>query len=67
MSPNNIDYLSLFQYSAEMLGCEPGREDLDDAISILADWLNFNSHELTEDDLFTLIKIGAILYREVNK
>ncbi len=57
--------ITLFQQSAELLVLQKSREDLDDAIGLLASWIHLNAHELTEDDFLGLILIGGILYRNV--
>lgn len=55
--------ITLFQQSAELLDLQKSKEDLDDAIGLLASWIHLNAHELTEDDFLGLILIGCILYR----
>ena len=55
--------ITLFQQSAELLDLQKSKEDLDDAIGLLASWIHLNAHELTEDDFLGLIFIGGILYR----
>lgn len=55
--------ITLFQQSAELLDLQKSKEDLDDAIGLLASWIHLNAHELTEDDFLGLILIGGILYR----
>jgi hypothetical protein len=67
MIQGSNDYLSLFQQSSELLSLQKNKENLDDAISIFADWLFSTSYELTEDDLVILIKVGGIIYRELSK
>lgn len=59
--------IKLFQQSAELLNLQKSREDLDDAIGLLASWIQLNAHELTEDDFLGLISIGGILYRQVQR
>jgi phosphate starvation-inducible protein PhoH len=58
---NNI--ITLFQKSADLLNLQKSKEDLDDAISILASWMQLNAHELTEDDFVALTLVGGIIYR----
>jgi hypothetical protein len=57
----------LFQQNSELLDLQKSREDLDDAIGLLASWIHWNAHELTEDDFLSLILIGGIMYRKVQK
>lgn len=57
--------ITLFQQRAEWLAMEKNREDLDDAIGLLASWIHLNAHELSEDDFLGLILIGGLLYRQV--
>lgn len=61
------NFTMLFQQSAELLDLQKSREDLDDAIGLLASWIHLNAHELTEDDFLGLILIGGILYRQVQR
>lgn len=67
MSEEFHNVITLFQQSAELLALQKSREDLDDAIGLLASWIQLNAHELTEDDLLGLVSIGGILYRHVER
>lgn len=67
MSEEVHNVITLFQQSAELLDLQKSKEDLDDAIGLLASWIQLNAHELTEDDFLGLISIGGILYRHVQR
>lgn len=62
---NNI--ISLFEQKANLLNMQNSKEDVDDAIGILANWIHLNAHELTEDDLVILTLVGGVMYRSLNQ
>lgn len=47
-----------------MLNMQGSKGTLDDAISLLAAWIDMNRSNLTEDDLAILGEVGGMLYRE---
>ena len=64
MSGVSHQIIDRFQQSAELLDLQRSKENLDDAISLLAGWMEMSSHSLNEDDLAVLTRIGGILYRD---
>lgn len=56
--------INLFQSKAEVLDATQSREGLDDAIALLAGWIEASQGKLTEDDLAVLSDVGAMLYRD---
>lgn len=64
MSGDSHQIIDCFQQSAELLDLQRSKENLDDAISLLAGWMEMSSHSLSEDDLAVLTRIGGILYRD---
>lgn len=64
MSGDTHQIIDRFQQSAEMLDLQLSKENLDDAISLLAGWMEMSSRSLSEDDLAVLTRIGGILYRD---
>lgn len=56
--------IELFETKAELLETTGSKEGLDEAISLLAGWIDLAKPHLTEDDLTILSDIGAMLYRE---
>lgn len=64
MSDDIHQVIARFEQSAEMLDMQRSKENLDDAISLLAGWMEMSSRSLSEDDLAVLTRIGGILYRD---
>ena len=64
MSSDTHQIIDRFQQSAELLDLQRSKENLDDAISQFAGWMEMSSHALSEDDLAVLTRIGGILYRD---
>lgn len=64
MSGDTHQIIDRFQQSAELLDLQRSKEKLDDAISLLAGWMEMSSRSLSEDDLAVLTRIGGILYRD---
>lgn len=64
MSDDTHQVIARFEQSAEMLEMQRSKENLDDAISLLAGWMDMSSSSLREDDLAVLVRVGGILYRE---
>lgn len=62
MSGDTHQIIDRFQQSAEMLDLQLSKENLDDAISLLAGSMEMSSRSLSEDDLAVLTRIGGILY-----
>lgn len=60
----NHPMIDLFQQRAEMLDMQGSKVTLDDAIGMLAAWMQANEDRLTEDDLAVLGEIGGMLYRD---
>ena len=56
--------IAIFQQRAEMLDMQGSKATLDDAIGMLAAWIDAMGPRLTEDDLAILGEIGGTLYRE---
>jgi len=54
----------IFQQRAEMLDMQGSKATLDDAIGMLAAWIEAMGSRLTEDDLAVLGEIGGMLYRD---
>jgi hypothetical protein len=55
---------AIFQQRAEMLDMQGSKATLEDAIGMLAAWMEANRSNLTEDDLAILGEIGGTLYRD---
>ena len=53
-----------FQAQAEVLDAQGSTESLDEAIAMLASWMELARDHLSEDDQTVLISLGGILYRE---
>ena len=62
MTPHPL--IALFQQLADMLDMQGSKATADDAIGLLAAWIEANRDRLTEDDLAVLGEIGGVLYRD---
>lgn len=56
--------IALFQGCAEATDATGQKPGLDDAITMLAGWMELAESHLTEDDLAVLAEIGGIMYEE---
>ena len=56
--------IALFQGYAETLDTAGRKAGLDDAITLLAGWMELAEGRLSGDDRAVLVEIGGILYRE---
>lgn len=56
--------ISLFKVKAEVMDATGDRANLDDAISLLAGWIDLEQDGLSEDNMTVLSNIGAIMFRE---
>lgn len=56
--------ITLFEQRAELLNVQDSKASTDDALGLLAAWIESNQRILTEDDLVVLSEIGGIFYRD---
>lgn len=56
--------IAVFQQRAQMLDMQGSKATSDDAIGLLAAWIETNESKLTEDDLAVLAEVGGTLYRD---
>ncbi|MGE8357074.1 MAG: hypothetical protein ACN6N0_11860 [Microvirgula sp.] len=60
----NHPVVELFEAQAKLMNFSANPAELDDAIKMLAAWIEVAMGRLTEGDLAALICVGGILYRE---
>lgn len=56
--------IARFQAAARLLDLEGSAAGANDAIGLLAAWMDLAADHLTEDDVAVLISIGGLLYRD---
>ena len=56
--------IALFESQAQALDAAGRKATLDDAIVMLAGWMELAQDQLTEDDVVILAEIGAIMFRD---
>lgn len=56
--------ITVFQQRAEILDMQGSHATVDDAIGMLAAWIDAAQDKLTEDDMVILGEIGGALYRD---
>ena len=61
---NNLPILSQFEVQAKMLDFAKDSANLEDAITMLAGWIEMAGPNLQQHDIAALICIGGTLYRE---
>ena len=53
-----------FEAQAELLDIAEDESAIEDAVTILASWIDVTADRLSDDDLATLVRIGGTLYRQ---
>lgn len=53
-----------FEAQAELLDIAEDESAIEDAVAILASWIDVTADRLSDDDLATLVRIGGTLYRQ---
>lgn len=53
-----------FQLRAELLDLQCSKAGQEDALVLLAAWMDLAKEHLTEDDMAALCEVGGILYRD---
>lgn len=53
-----------FHAAAQLLDIEGSAAGANDAIGLLAAWMDLAADHLTEDDVAVLISIGGLMYRD---
>lgn len=56
--------IAMFQEQSEALDAAQDTSRLDDAIALLAGWMELSQSRLTDADMTVLVDIGGILFRE---
>ncbi len=56
--------IAAFERQAKILDVTGDREDADDAIALLAGWIDLSLERLTEADVSALVRVGGLLYRD---
>lgn len=55
--------IALFASRAELLDIQDSAAGLDEAVALLASWMEVTEFDLSEDDMAVLCDIGGMLYR----
>ncbi|MBK3336358.1 hypothetical protein [Burkholderia pseudomallei] len=56
--------IAAFEHQAKILDVIGDTQDSDDAIALLAGWIDLAVEHLTEDDVSILVNVGGLLYRD---
>ncbi|AAS47860.1 hypothetical protein [Burkholderia cenocepacia] len=56
--------IASFEHQAKILDVTGDQENSDDAIALLAGWIDLSLERLNEFDVSTLVRIGGLLYRD---
>ncbi|ABO60687.1 MULTISPECIES: hypothetical protein [pseudomallei group] len=56
--------IATFEHQAKILDVTGDTEDTDDAIALLAGWIDLSLERLTEADVSTLVRVGGLLFRD---
>ncbi|KWO49393.1 hypothetical protein [Burkholderia territorii] len=56
--------IAAFEHQAKILDVIGDTQDSDDAIALLAGWIDLAAEHLTEDDVCVLVNIGGLLFRD---
>ncbi|OSO82663.1 hypothetical protein [Burkholderia pseudomallei] len=56
--------IASFEHQAKILDVIGDTQDSDDAIALLAGWIDLAVEHLTEDDVSILVNVGGLLYRD---
>ncbi|ARU23649.1 hypothetical protein RSSE_c3266 [Ralstonia solanacearum] len=56
--------IAAFERQAKILDLTSNTQDSDDAIALLAGWLEQATNRLTDADLHVIVNIGGLLYRD---
>ncbi|WJN78734.1 hypothetical protein [Burkholderia anthina] len=56
--------IAAFEHQAKILDVIGDEQDADDAIALLAGWIDLAVERLTENDMSVLVNVGGLLYRD---
>lgn len=56
--------IAAFEHQAKILDMTGDRQDADDAIALLAGWIDLAIEHLTEEDVSVLVNVGGLLFRD---
>ncbi|WP_334046565.1 hypothetical protein [Burkholderia cepacia] len=56
--------IATFEHQAKILDVTGDTEGTDDAIALLAGWIDLSLERLTEADVSTLVRVGGLLFRD---
>ncbi|AOJ05822.1 hypothetical protein WS70_25710 [Burkholderia mayonis] len=56
--------IAAFERQAKILDVIGDAQDADDAIALLAGWIDLALEHLTDDDVSVLVNVGGLLFRD---
>ncbi|MBN3833670.1 hypothetical protein [Burkholderia sp. Ac-20344] len=56
--------IAAFERQSKILDVIGDTQDSDDAIALLAGWIDLVAERLTEDDVSVLVNVGGLLFRD---
>ncbi|UKD14895.1 hypothetical protein L3V59_18200 [Burkholderia aenigmatica] len=61
---NTHPVIATFEHQAKILDLAGDQDDMDDAIALLAGWIDLSLERLSEADVSTLVRVGGLLFRD---
>ncbi|RQY11170.1 hypothetical protein [Burkholderia stagnalis] len=56
--------IAAFERQSKILDVIGDKQDADDAIALLAGWIDLAAERLTDDDVSVLVNVGGLLFRD---